>query len=212
MVGVAMNTATMARQIAAEAIAIEPGNQNEGEFSELIAMLLTTNPMRNVMEIGTERGCSFYAWCKASAPDGVKISLDWGWGASGTGNFRTAEARAERDNRLLGYAKNVVRIEGDSHFDSSLAVVKQVLNGELLDFLFIDGDHSEDGVRKDWEMYGPLVRPGGIVAFHDIKECEYHTRAGCFVHNFWRGLTGVRKSELISREHVWGGIGIVFPS
>jgi hypothetical protein len=34
--------------------------------------------------------------------------------------------------------------------------------------LFIDGDHTYEGVRRDFEMYSPLVRKGGIIAFHDI--------------------------------------------
>ena len=34
------------------------------------------------------------------------------------------------------------------------------------DFLFIDGDHT--GVGRDYEMYRDLVRPGGLIAFHDI--------------------------------------------
>lgn len=33
--------------------------------------------------------------------------------------------------------------------------------------LFIDADHSYEGVRRDFESWSPLVRPGGIVAFHD---------------------------------------------
>jgi len=36
------------------------------------------------------------------------------------------------------------------------------------DFLFIDGDHTYEGVEGDFEMYSPLVRRGGIIAFHDI--------------------------------------------
>ena len=36
-----------------------------------------------------------------------------------------------------------------------------------IDFLFIDGDHSYDGVRKDWDDWTPLVREGGRVALHD---------------------------------------------
>jgi predicted O-methyltransferase YrrM len=34
--------------------------------------------------------------------------------------------------------------------------------------LFIDGDHSCAGVKRDFELYAPLVRSRGIVAFHDI--------------------------------------------
>ena len=40
------------------------------------------------------------------------------------------------------------------------------LDGNPLDFLFIDGDHY--GVEQDYMMYAPLVRAGGIVSFHDI--------------------------------------------
>lgn len=36
-----------------------------------------------------------------------------------------------------------------------------------IDLLFIDGDHSYDGVRRDWEAFSPFVRPSGVVVFHD---------------------------------------------
>jgi predicted O-methyltransferase YrrM len=38
-----------------------------------------------------------------------------------------------------------------------------------LDFVFIDGDHSEDGVRTDFRVVAPLVKLGGIIAFHDLQ-------------------------------------------
>ena len=36
-----------------------------------------------------------------------------------------------------------------------------------IDFLFIDGDHSYDAVRTDWEDWHGFVAPDGRVAFHD---------------------------------------------
>lgn len=36
--------------------------------------------------------------------------------------------------------------------------------------LFIDGTHAYDHVKADYERYSPLVRAGGIVAFHDSSE------------------------------------------
>jgi predicted O-methyltransferase YrrM len=36
-----------------------------------------------------------------------------------------------------------------------------------VDFLFIDGDHSYEGLRGDWEAWSPLVAADGIVALHD---------------------------------------------
>jgi predicted O-methyltransferase YrrM len=38
---------------------------------------------------------------------------------------------------------------------------------DQIDFLFIDGDHSETGVQRDWDDWHKYVIPGGIVAFHD---------------------------------------------
>jgi predicted O-methyltransferase YrrM len=36
-----------------------------------------------------------------------------------------------------------------------------------IDILFIDGDHSYEGVKRDWELFLPFVRPFGVVLFHD---------------------------------------------
>jgi hypothetical protein len=36
-----------------------------------------------------------------------------------------------------------------------------------IDFLLIDGDHSYEAVRRDWEDWSPHVTDGGCVAFHD---------------------------------------------
>ena len=42
------------------------------------------------------------------------------------------------------------------------------MNGDKLDFLFIDGDHSYEGSKADFLLYKNYVREGGLIAFHDI--------------------------------------------
>jgi hypothetical protein len=37
-----------------------------------------------------------------------------------------------------------------------------------LDYLHIDGDHSAESARQDWEIFGAKVRPGGLVVVDDI--------------------------------------------
>jgi predicted O-methyltransferase YrrM len=89
--------------------------------------------------------------------------------------------------------------------------MRQLLNGERLDFLFLDGDHTYEGVKNDFFMYFPLVREGGLAALHDIVHHPSHPDIG--VHVFWKEL---RQSSLTTREIVrdwkqgWGGIGVVF--
>ena len=46
---------------------------------------------------------------------------------------------------------------------------------ESLDFVYIDGDHSYQGIKADWEAWYPKVRPGGIIAGHDYgayNDCQ----------------------------------------
>jgi predicted O-methyltransferase YrrM len=39
-----------------------------------------------------------------------------------------------------------------------------------IDLLFVDGDHSEKGVRADFEHWSPRLRPGGNLLFHDAVD------------------------------------------
>jgi predicted O-methyltransferase YrrM len=38
-----------------------------------------------------------------------------------------------------------------------------------VDFIFIDGDHSYEGIRKDWQLYAGLLKADGIMALHDTS-------------------------------------------
>ena len=41
-----------------------------------------------------------------------------------------------------------------------------------LDLLFIDGDHSYEGAKNDWDAYKNFLRPGAVVVFHDYGWAE----------------------------------------
>lgn len=56
---------------------------------------------------------------------------------------------------------------GHSHVT---ATAEQAAQRAPYDLLFIDGDHCLDAVRSDHAIYAPLVRQGGIVAFHDAMQ------------------------------------------
>jgi predicted O-methyltransferase YrrM len=48
--------------------------------------------------------------------------------------------------------------------------LRKILNGRGIDILFIDGDHSVQGARSDFELYSPLVKPGGFICFDDVMD------------------------------------------
>jgi predicted O-methyltransferase YrrM len=66
-----------------------------------------------------------------------------------------------------------VLLQGDSASDRIIEGVKDALGDRKIDFLFIDGDHDIDPVQKDWDNYSPLVREGGLIAFHDYDRSAY---------------------------------------
>jgi predicted O-methyltransferase YrrM len=40
---------------------------------------------------------------------------------------------------------------------------------EKVDFIFIDGDHSYEGIQKDWQLYAGRLKADGIMALHDTS-------------------------------------------
>ncbi len=56
----------------------------------------------------------------------------------------------------------------------------QGLSGEIgktwttpIDFLFVDGSHEYDDVVRDFELFWPWLKPGGLIAFRDVQpQCE----------------------------------------
>ena len=66
--------------------------------------------------------------------------------------------------------KNTAGFEGRFEFihDYSFHVVDRFEN-ESLDFVFIDGSHFYDDVEKDYKLYFPKVKKGGLIFIHDSR-------------------------------------------
>jgi predicted O-methyltransferase YrrM len=90
-----------------------------------------------------------------------------------------------------------------------LEEVKKILPPGGLDFLFIDGDHTLAGVRSDYEMYSPLVKPGGAIIFHDIA--VHRPEFDCHVDELWNQIKQGRKYWEFVEEPPQGmyGIGVI---
>jgi len=98
-------------------------------------------------------------------------------------------------------------IVGDSHDWKTVAALAKELDGRLIDCLFIDGDHSYEGVRADYAMYSHLVRPGGLIAFHDIV---LHSSQSVGVSRLWDEIKDDMAIEIIDpSDPPWAGIGVL---
>jgi len=182
--------------------------QVRSEFRALLGMLERTPP-RTVLEIGTARGGTLFLFTRVSSPEAILISVDLPTfehpARFGGGNY------APRKRLYESFARDhqrVVFLAADSHSPRTLARIRDELAGRELDLLFIDGDHSADGVRRDFETYAPLVRDGGIIALHDIVGGSEEDVGG--VPEFWRSLRHQDTTELIEdREQGGYGLGII---
>ncbi len=126
---------------------------------------------RVALEIGTFHGVSARAIAAALAADGRLYCVDPWDPIDGRENvtFTIAKRHFAR-GRVAG---RIVPLQG-----TSVTMERQIPMN--LDFVFIDGDHSYQGLATDWAIVAPRVAPGGMVCLHDttIPAAEPHRQHG----------------------------------
>ncbi len=152
--------------------------QIKSELRKLLTIVEALKPSR-VLEIGTSYGGVLFLLSQISNSDAMVMSIDLPGGRFGGGypnwkvNFYKSFKKTQQSLHLL---------REDSHSSETLNHVKNILKDERLDFCFIDGDHTYEGVKKDFEMYSQIVKPDGVIAFHDIA---LPPETGSGVSRFW---------------------------
>ena len=176
--------------------------QKEKEILALLERLTPLRP-RRVLEIGTAAGGTLLLLSRVAADDALLVSIDQPEGGFG-GGYNLLRASLYRSFARRG--QRIVLIRADSHRRSTRRRLAAALGGELLDFLFIDGDHSAAGVRQDFDDYAPFVRPGGLIALHDIRPDERGWSGE--VHHVWPELAARLGGEELVDESGAPGYGI----
>lgn len=117
----------------------------------------------HVLEIGSYVGASTCCFGAAlnGADSGRIICVDtWNNDAMTEGNRDTWQ---EFLDNTKSYKDHIVPIRGYS----TDVVCEVAANTGFIDLLFIDGDHTYEGVKADWEAYKVFLRSGSVVVLHD---------------------------------------------
>ena len=178
--------------------------QKRTEIFRLVEILKTLRPAA-VCEIGAAGGGTTLLLAESAAPDAVIVTLDLA--------FTRSRQAALKEFARAG--QRLVCLKEDSHGPEAIAAVRDCLAGRELDVLYLDGDHSYEGVKSDFELFTPLVRAGGLVVFHDIVP-DYRTRYGIEtssdvggVPQFWTEIKAAHETvEEIVEDPEQDGFGI----
>jgi len=132
-------------------------SQKPSEIIALAKAVRTIEP-KLILEIGTSRGGTLLIWSKIASDEVISCDIE---DLSVQSEILKAFPPPDATCR-------VTLLTGNSHEAAFKKRVAEQLRGRNVDFLFIDGDHTESGVTADYNDYKDFVAPGGIIAFHDI--------------------------------------------
>lgn len=142
------------------------GFLSEAEAAECFRCTNRLPPRAIAVEIGSWKGKSTYCLARGLHSGGRLHAID-PFNAAGEPASAGTYARERLDRPLRDqFAENVApladRISVHQGYSQSFVGTFPAIN-----FLLIDGDHSVEGARFDFENFAPQIVPGGWLAFHD---------------------------------------------
>lgn len=185
-------------------------SQNPEEFEELLSEYCKLNVERFI-EIGSLYGWTLQHFIQYAAQGSTALSIDLPVRQFvGPNDWRVAKQEHNYYNVWPTWAKekrcNLNLLPYSSQDVRTVRLAKDVFKEKQVDFLFIDGDHRYEAILNDYNNYSPLVRKGGIVAFHDIAINE---EGGG--HRAWNVVKQYSKHrEILKSPQQDKGIGIIY--
>jgi len=147
----------------------------------------------------------------------IEIGINYGgsakvWEALGFKEYIGIDNHLERASTVDFQFKTHL-IKGDSLSIKTLDKVTNILDGREADFLFIDGGHGFYNAKFEYLNYGNFVRPGGVIAFHDIifDTREYFRKEGEVTKGVGWAFDEVKRTNDTCQEIIFNtGIGVLF--
>lgn len=182
-------------------------NQIWTEWRDFMEYLAHERQPKRILEIGTGRGGSLYFFSKLCGEKSLLISID------------TTPTAIEYISLLTRRKlQHIYPILADSHDLKTVGAIEKILGDAPLDLLYIDGDHSYEGVKRDFELYRRFCNDNSIVCFHDINP-DYRTSKGIQtdrdsgeVYKFWNEvkLRYEHREFIESKGQDGFGLGMIF--
>jgi len=122
---------------------------------------LARHAAKRLVEIGVWHGVTTCRLRKAMASNATLFAVDpYPVGRLG---FSAQQVIAHREvSRIQNGTVEWIRATGAE-------AAQKLADAEPLDFVFIDGNHSYEGLQADWEGWSPLLTSGGAIALHDSR-------------------------------------------
>lgn len=175
--------------------------QSHIEF-EWLCQIVRENKPRHILEVGSRHGRSLVRLAEAAMPTLERVTvidLPAGpWGVKGSNDHLKDAVDMLRDR---GIEVNYLPFSSRGAEAMALATHQDF----KIDFAFIDGDHTYEGVLSDYRTFWPALRDGGLMAFHDIKGNPRNAQVE--VPQFWAEFRGNNFDECVDPRRIFG-IGI----
>jgi predicted O-methyltransferase YrrM len=167
--------------------------------------LIETTKPDVFVELGTHYGISYFSFCQAVQQTGLKSTC------YAVDTWKGDEHAGFYDEKVFEFVKEINEKYNSfstlcrSTFDQALHLFKD----NSIDILHIDGLHTYDAVKHDFESWLPKMSEGGIMIFHDTNVTDH----GFGVYQLWEEL--IKKYPFFEFKHGYGlgilGVGKKIP-
>lgn len=167
--------------------------------------LIKTLRPTSLVELGTHSGNSYFAFCQAInmfCPGARAFAVDTWQGDEHAGHYGEAVYADVAAFNAAHFAQFSTLIR--TTFDDARAYFPDGAPGGGIDLLHIDGLHSHDAVRHDFETWRSALSARGVVLFHDINVRE----RGFGVWRLWEELRAQYPSFAFDHSNGLGVLGV----
>lgn len=141
-------------------------------FSTLYSnMVINSNPNNIFVEIGAWKGKSAVYMAEEIKKHNKQIKFFTIDSFNGEGGDYDEDFDVKNQTVLSTYYKNIEPLK--NYITTIVSDSKDAYNhfdDHSIDFLFIDGDHRYEGIKRDLQLWFPKIKYGGIIAGHDYNE------------------------------------------